>query len=128
MSIYVYNRTKEDYSFHENNYYIGRSKEGNILGNPYSHLPEDKTIALYKCKTAEESIERYSKYFDMMYGSNKEFTKVIDEIYEKYKSGEDIFLECWCKPSPCHGDVIKSKLEKRLFKEKVLEAKKNRKV
>lgn len=113
--IHVYNRNKEDFSVHPNNYYIGR---GGILGNPYSHLPEDKTKALYRCKDRDEAIDKYSSYFDLMYGSNKEFKSIIDEIYEKYKNGEDIFLECYCKPNRCHGDVIAEKLQKRLIKTK----------
>jgi hypothetical protein len=121
--IVVYNRTKEDYSFMPNNYYIGR---GGILGNPYSHLPSDKCQAIYKCRTREESIERYSTYFDLMYGRDKEFTKVVDEIYEKYKNGEDIYLECYCKPEPCHGDIIVKKLQQRLLREKFEEIKKER--
>ena len=75
-------------------------------------------MAIYKCRTREESIERYSGYYDLMYGNNKEFTALIDEIYEKYKNGEDIYLECYCKPLSCHGDIIAEKLQKRLIKEK----------
>ena len=124
MAIYVYNKNVEDFSLHPNNYYIGRPS---ILGNPYSHLPEDKCIAIYKCRTRDEAIERYDQYFDIMYGSNIEFTKVIDEIYEKYKNGEPIFLECYCKPEPCHGDIIKKKLEQRLIKEKIKKIKERKK-
>lgn len=117
--IHVINIAKEDKSFSPNYYYIGRSKDGNILGNPYSHLPEDKTLAIYKCKTRDEAIEKYRQYFDTMYGHNLEFTKIIDEIYQKYKNGEEIYLGCWCAPKSCHGDIIKQKLEQRLIKEKI---------
>lgn len=121
MSIFVYNTYKEDHHYHPNNYYIGRPS---ILGNPYSHLPEEETLAVYKCNSREEAIEKYSSYFDLMYGSNLEFTKIIDEIYEKYKQGEDIYFECFCHPEPCHGDVISKKLSGRLLKEKMQEMKK----
>ena len=113
--IYVYNRNVEDFSALENNYYIGRE---NILSNPYTHLPVKDTKAMFQCKTREEAIEKYDKYFDIMYGNNIEFTKIIDEMYEKYKNGEDIYLECYCKPQSCHGEVIEEKLQKRLIKEK----------
>lgn len=118
--IHVYNRLKEDYSPHPNNYYIGR---GGILGNPYTHKDLNKTQALYRCRSREDAINRYSSYFDMMYSSNKEFRKIIDEIYEKYKNGEDVFLECYCGVGDngkknCHGEVIVEKLQKRLIKEK----------
>lgn len=121
--IKVYNRKKEDYSYMPNNYYIGR---GGILGNPFSHLPEDKCKAIYKCRTRDEAINRYSGYFDIMYGHNKEFTEIIDEIYEKYKNGEDVFLECYCKPEPCHGDIIAQKMQQRLLKEKINKIKQER--
>lgn len=115
MPIIVYNRTIE---LHDgpNNYYIGR---GSILGNPYTHIKDKKTLALYVVKDRDEAISKYSSYYDVMYGSNKEFTKTIDEIYEKYKNGETIYLECYCKPLPCHGDIIAQKLQQRLIKEKI---------
>ena len=113
--IYVYNRNAEDFSALENNYYIGRE---NILSNPYTHLPLKDTKAMFQCKTREEAIEKYDEYFDIMYGNNIEFTKIIDEMYEKYKNGEDLFLECYCKPQPCHGDIIAKKLQEMFIKEK----------
>ena len=114
--IYVYNRNVEDFSVMDNNYPIYRGVS--ILGNPYTHLPVKGTKAMFQCKTREEAIEKYDKYFDIMYGNNIEFTKIIDEMYEKYKNGEDIYLECYCKPQSCHGEVIAEKLQKRLIKEK----------
>lgn len=93
-----------------------------ILGNPYSHLPEDKCMAIYRCKTRDEAIENYSRYFDTMYGSNLKFTNAIDEIYEKYKRGEDVYLGCFCQQGlKCHGDIIIEKLQKKLIKEKLRE-------
>lgn len=123
--IHVINVGKEDYSFSPNYYYIGRDKFGNILGNPYSHLDEDKCLAIYKCKDRDEAVNNYAIYFDTMYGHNKEFTDIIDEIYEKYKNGEEIYLGCWCSPKRCHGDIIKEKLQQRLIKEKLKKLKKN---
>ena len=114
--IYVYNREKEDYSMLDSNYPIYRG--ASILGNPYTHLPLKDTKAMFQCKTREEAIEKYDEYFDIMYGNNIEFTKIIDEMYEKYKNGEDLFLECHCKPQPCHGDIIAKKLQEMFIKEK----------
>ena len=49
---------------------------------------------------------------------------VDDETnYEIYKSGEDVYLECYCHPLRCHGDVIVEKLQKRLLREKIKEYK-----
>ena len=121
MSIIVYNRTKEDHSMHPNNYPIYRG--GSVLGNPYTEKPLNKTMAIFKVNSKEEAIQRYDSYFDMQYGRNKEFSLVIDEIYEKYKNGETVYLECYCgigdgKTKKCHGEVIAEKLQKRLLKEK----------
>jgi len=116
MAIIVYNRTKEDHSNSPNNFPIYRPS---VLGNPYTHIKDRNTKACYVVSTREESIEKYSDYFDIMYGSNIAFTQIIDKIYEKYKSGVDVYLECYCHPQPCHGDVIAEKLRKRLIKEKI---------
>ena len=57
-------------------------------------------------------------YFDEMYGKDEEFTKAFDDIYEHYKNGENVYLQCFCKPLPCHGDIIARKLQQKLIKEK----------
>lgn len=129
MPIIVYNRGNEDHSSHPFNIPIYRG--GSVLGNPYSDKPLNGTLAVYKVKNREEAIQRYSSYFDLQYGRNKEFTELIDIIYELYKTGETIYLECYCDPGKngkinCHGEIIIEKLQKRLLKEKILEAKKKR--
>lgn len=124
MGIIVYNRANEDHSDSPNNYPIYRG--GSILGNPYTDKKLDRTMAIYQVKSREEAIKRYDSYFDMMYSANATFKSIIDEMYDKYKNGEDIYLECYCKPLPCHGDIIANKLMKRLIKEKVAEVKQNK--
>lgn len=124
MPIIVYNRSKEDHSENPNNYPIYRG--GSILGNPFTDKPLKKTLAIYQVRDRDEAIARYSSYFDMMYSTNDEFRSVIDEIYEKYKNGEDIYLECYCKPLPCHGDIIAEKLQKRMIREKFAEIREKR--
>ena len=119
--IYVYNRKVETHNG-PNNFYIGR---GSALGNPYTHITEKKTKAIYKAVDRDDAIEKYSHYFDLMYGSNIAFTNMVDVIYEMYKSGMDVYLECYCAPLRCHGDIIKEKLEARLLKEKIKELMRN---
>ena len=123
MGIIIYNRTKEDHSSNPNNYpcYSG----GSVLGNPYTDKPLKKTLAIYQAKTREEAISRYDTYFDLKYASDGEFKAIVDEMYEKYKNGETIYLECYCRPLPCHCDVISKKLQQRLLKEKINEIKKS---
>lgn len=122
--IYVYNSHNEDFTLKPNNYYIARPS---VLGNPFTHNGVKTNIAKLAFKTREEAIEAYEKYFDKMYGSDDEFTKAFDEIYEHYKNGEDIYLQCFCKPLACHGDIIANKLQKKLIQEK-LEERRNGKV
>lgn len=114
--IYVYNSHDEDHTSEKNNFYIGRPS---ILGNPFTYNGVKTSIAKLSFKTREESIEAYGKYFDAMYGKNEDFTKAFDEIYEHYKNGEDVYLQCFCKPKVCHGDVIADRLQRKLIKDKL---------
>ena len=125
MGIIVYNRNFENHQGDPNNYPIYRPS---ILGNPYTDKKLEKTKAIYQVSNRDEAIGQYGHYFDIMYNSNLKFKATVDEIYAKYKSGKDVYLECYCKPLPCHGDVIKEKLEKRLLKEKIDNIRKNKNV
>lgn len=125
--IYVYNTHEEDHTDKgDNNFYIGRSKKGNPLSNPFTFGGKRKSLAKLSFPTREEAIAAFEQYFDAVYGTDEELTNAFDKIYEKYKNGEDIYLQCFCKPNPCHGDVIARKLQEKLIKEK-LEARKNKK-
>lgn len=126
MAIIVYNRAKEDHSQNPNNYPCYRG--GSILGNPYTDKPVKKTLAIYQAKTREEAIERYSSYFDMMYDTNEQFRDVVDEMYDKYRNGEDIYLECYCSPLPCHCDVIAKKIKQRVLREHMRAVAQNEKI
>lgn len=123
MAIKLFNVNNEEY-FGDNVYLIHRPY---TLSNPYTHIKDRQTKAMFVVPSREEAIERYSHYFDVMYGKNIKFTAVIDEIYEKYRNGEEILLGCFCYPKNCHGDVIIKKLQARLLKEKIAEAKKMKK-
>jgi hypothetical protein len=112
---HVYNITKEEH-MGPNSFYCGR---GSILGNPFTHIKDKETKAKYVVADREEAISRYASYFDVMYGSNKDFTDAVDEIYGKYKSGNDVYLGCYCYPQSCHCDVIANKLRSRLIREKI---------
>jgi len=119
--IYVYNSKIEDHTSNPNNFYIGR---GSVLGNPFTHDGKKSSLAKLSFKTREEAINAYKLYFKAMYENDIEFKSIVDIIYEKYKNGEDVYLQCFCKPLECHGDFIKSEMEKRLIKEKMAERKK----
>ncbi len=118
--IYVYNSHLEDHTTEPNNYFVGRPSP---LGNPFSYNGVKSVFKTLTFKTREEAVNAYEMYFDEAYGKNTELTKAFDEIYEHYKNGEDIYLQCFCKPKACHGDIIANKLQRKLIKEKMEERK-----
>ena len=123
--IHVINIKNEDKSLDDGYFYIGRSKEmSSPLGNPFTHNGKRTSLAKLSFPTAKQAIDAYEMFFDKMYGTNEDFTKAFDEIYEYYKTGKDVYLGCFCKPNPCHGDVIAKKLQQKLIKEKLEERKK----
>lgn len=70
--------------------YIGRPSK---WGNPYSHKPG--TLAQFKVNTVKEAIEAYEKYLL----ANSKLMESLHELKGKT-------IGCWCKPGPCHGDII----------------------
>lgn len=125
--ITVYNTHQEDYTYKPNNFLICRTKEGNPLANPFTYNGVKTRLAKLSFKTREEAIDAYKMYFKKMYGLDEGLTKAFDTIYEKYKNGEDIYLQCCCKPLPCHGDFLAEELQRKLIKDKMEERRKNNK-
>ena len=120
--IKLYNIHLEDHTSDKNNFYIGR---GSILGNPFTHDGKRSSLAKLSFRTPQEAIEAYKLYFKEMYLNDIEFKNEFDKIYNLYKNGEDIYLQCFCYPNPCHGQVIIEELQKKLIKESLIEFKKN---
>lgn len=72
--------------------YIGR---GSPFGNPFK-IGEDGT--------REEVIEKYRHYFYDRLSWDSNFK-------EKVESLRGCVIGCFCKPQPCHGDIIKEYLD-----------------
>ena len=125
--ITVYNTHQEDYTYKPNNFLICRTKDGNPLANPFTYNGVKTRLAKLSFKTREEAIDAYKMYFKKMYGLDEGLTKAFDTIYDKYKNGEDIYLQCCCKPLPCHGDFLAEELQRKLIKEKMEERRENNK-
>jgi len=122
--IHIINIKEEDRSTNPGYFYVGRSKNNNSpLGNPFTHNGKRSNIAKLTFKTVDEAIDAYERYFDVMYGNDKAFTNAFDEIYEYYKTGNDVYLGCFCAPGKCHASIIAKKLQQRLIKEKMNELK-----
>lgn len=74
--------------------YIGRPS---IWGNEYSH--KDGTTAKYKVATVEEAVEAYRTQLWCEIRMGRIGLGELAALHGKT-------LICWCKPSPCHGDVL----------------------
>lgn len=89
---------------YDNDYvYIGREGKGfsGIFGNPFPLKNEkDRDIVL----------EQYRSYLENRIETDKYFR-------EEIKSLKDKILVCFCKPKPCHGDILVEIIE-RLNEEK----------
>lgn len=81
--------------------YIGRAGHGQsgYFGNPYRianpGLP---------ARTLAGILDAYRKYFEARLANEPEFRARVLELRGKT-------LGCFCKPGPCHGDVIVEWLE-----------------
>lgn len=67
--------------------YIGRP---GLFGNPYEMSEE---------ADRKRVIDEFRKYFAERIKTDEEFRKAVEALRGKV-------LGCYCKPKPCHGDVI----------------------
>lgn len=69
-----------------------------ILGNPFRMKNESERM---------EVISRYKKWlWQQMKAGNKQVMNALHEINSMEDEHGTVYLLCWCKPKPCHGDVI----------------------
>lgn len=80
--------------------YIGR---GSRWGNEYTHI-HTGTKAKYRVATVEEAIERYRNDLWRDLRSGKVKVQDLRDLAGKR-------LACFCKPKPCHGDVLVKAVE-----------------
>lgn len=77
--------------------YIGRAGKGmdGYFGNPFKLEPG---------MSRGDTLDKYREYFHNRIQTDPEFRKRIDTLQGKT-------LGCFCKPYPCHGDIIKEYLD-----------------
>lgn len=77
--------------------YIGREGHGQTgyFGNPFKVGPK---------YTRSEALAAFEDYFYNRLSLDKEFEIKINKLRGKR-------LACFCKPLPCHGDIIKEYLD-----------------
>lgn len=129
-SIRVENKYKYQPQKNEVSYYIGR---GSDLGNPFSH--KQNTKACVVCETREQSITAYKLRLHIYLALKKDLKSIneiqnlkvkaqykrawnirqaLNKIFADVRQGKNVVLICYCKPQPCHGDVIKEIIEGKL--------------
>ena len=113
--IYGKNYNLRKWCENPNNVYIGR--RGIILlpdaiTGKKKRYPENDSIWANKFKlnkdgNREEIIEKYEKYI----------IEKIKEEPEKYDLNKLVnkTLGCWCKPEPCHGDILLKLIKENNF-------------
>ncbi len=122
--IIVYNCKTEDHTTDKNNYFIGYKKGGNPLANPFGIGGKRPSAKKLTFPTRDEALDAYKKYFEASYGVDKVLTAKFDEMYSHFKNGETIYLQCFCKPLKCHGDILAEEMRKKLIMDKMKELKK----
>lgn len=75
--------------------FIGR---GSIWGNPFTYLP--KSVAKFTVDTREQAI-----------GAYKIWILTQPHLLARLHTLKNKTLGCYCKPLPCHGDVLVELIE-----------------
>ena len=90
-------------------------RQNPVLGNPY---------VLKNKLDAREREKVISAYRDDLLADMTQKGPMFDEvnaIADRVENGESICLQCWCKPLPCHGDVVAQAVEDVLAARKLFE-------
>ncbi len=72
--------------------YIGRG-HGSVWGNPFTHI-EKGTLAKYVVPY-DQVLEKYEEY-----------VRADAQLMLRIGTLRSKVLACFCKPKPCHGDVL----------------------
>ena len=96
MTTTVVNKRARGFKPNVNQRYIGR---GSIWGNPFTHLPLSRTKAQFQVKTGEESMVCFEAWFRERLANDSNLRQKLLEL-----DGHE--LVCYCKPAPCHGEIL----------------------
>ena len=77
-----------------------------IFGNPYHMLrrndPHSRDIAL----------SAYRQDLQKDIARNGPINQEIELLAQRLNTGENLALQCWCAPLPCHGDFLVQAIRK----------------
>lgn len=62
-------------------------------------------------ETRSKALEDYRNWLISEYDHTTPVRREINRILNIVSSGNDVCLECWCHPLPCHADIIKEFIE-----------------
>jgi hypothetical protein len=96
MPTIVVNKRSKEFIRNNNQTYIGR---GSPWGNPFTHLPLSRTKAQFQVASEEESMIRYEAWL-------RERLAKEPGLRQKLLKLDGHELVCYCKPGPCHGDIL----------------------
>jgi hypothetical protein len=92
----VINKRSPGFKPNANQRYIGR---GSLWGNPFTHLPLSRAKAQFHVETEEESMLRYEAWLREKLAKDPQLRQKLLDL-----DGQE--LVCYCKPRPCHGDIL----------------------
>ena len=84
--------------------YVGRACAGfagSVLGNPYKLQTGD---------TRGATLTNYRQWLREQYKAGGAVRQELERLADMAEGG-DMVLGCWCKPAPCHADVIVEAVE-----------------
>lgn len=82
-----------------------RVDRGTPFGNPFK---------LHSEKERQDVCDKYHAYFYEKLKANAKFKANVDDLEKIYKLYGKLELLCWCAPKPCHADIIRLYLIKKL--------------
>lgn len=94
--------------------YIGRGGKGKAnspFANPYTVKDYGRELCLKK----------YAEWLDKKLKDKNSPQRVqFDTMINLLREGHDIKLVCFCAPKPCHGDILKNRLEENISEPNLL--------
>ena len=97
--------------------YIGRGAGGvvteggyGMYGNPVA-IGKQCPVCGKMHRDGGSTLPCYRKYLWARMQEKGELYWGMKRLAEAHKAGQKVVLICWCKPKPCHGDVLKGAIE-----------------
>lgn len=79
-----------------------------VLGNPFILRDHNDDIR------RADVIRRYATKYQADIARHGPMAAATEQLAQRVRAGERLVLMCWCHPKPCHGDIIKDRIERIL--------------